>query len=312
MGEMKTYDLAQERKAVASATELWLKSILPTQLLDGSDQDGGFEEGNTGWCDGREAAYIFARLGGALSWIISGDINADAAQVRQAMQRAIRFVVKRQRSDGQLDLGAGYSPNEAGFVIPGIVEAYLRLKEIDPKFAESLRADVEKYVHRAAEAVVAGSAFTANHRWTAASAPLAAAYKLFPDPRYLQKIESYLIDGIDCDQAGLWYEERSPNYNVVANAGIIYLADNLKRPELMDHVVRNFNFTLHTLQPNGEIDTSFSHRQDRAVPGRAGCAIGSCPADRATNRRWAIHNVGSITVAKRGRADVAWIGARAI
>jgi hypothetical protein len=268
------YDLSAERKAVARATERWLRFVLPTQLADGSDQDGGFEEGRTGWCDGREAAFIFARLGGALTWIISGDIDADAVQVRQSMQRAIRFVVNRQRSDGQLDLGAGYSPNEAGFVIPGIVEAYLQLKIVDHKFAGLLREDVEKFVHLAAEAVVSGSAYTANHRWTAAAAPLAAAHKLFPDARYLQKIESYLADGIDCDEAGLWHEERSPNYNMVANAGMIYLADSLNRPQLLDHVVRNLNFTLHALQPNGEIDTSFSHRQDRAAPGQIGAQLG--------------------------------------
>jgi hypothetical protein len=118
-----------------------------------------------------------------------------------------------------------------------------------------------------AEAVLRGSACTANHRWAAACAPLAAVHSLWPDPRYLAKIEDYLSDGIDCNEDGCWFEERSPNYNMVASMGLMIMADYLDRPELLQPLVRGLHFVLHTIQPNGEADTSFSHRQDRGMAG---------------------------------------------
>ncbi len=89
----------------------------------------------------------------------------------------------------------------------------------------------------------------------------------WPDARYQKKIQDYLDDGIDCDADGCWYEERSPNYNAVASTGLLVLADELVRPDLLDFFKRHGEFLLKTLQPNGEADSTFSHRQDRHKPG---------------------------------------------
>lgn len=205
-------------------------------------------------------------------WSSAIDINSD--RLDEAIRRAAQFLVRRQDDSGRIDLAGAYGHNEVGFTLPGLVEGYRRLAALPGNPLADALADVETYLRRGAEAVVGGDAYTANHRWAAACAPLAAVHSLWPDHRYLAKIEDYLADGTDCDENGCWYVERSPNYNMVADHGLLVMAEHLGRPELLEPVLRSFEFILHCLQPNGEIDSTFSHRQDRAAPGRAPCTFG--------------------------------------
>lgn len=267
-----------EHQAAANAMQAWLEKTLPCQKLDDSAADGGFVEGDTDWCDGRNSAFILASLVAARFW--KDRLDVDLGRLDEAIVRAAWFVARRQAPDGQMDLNGFYSPNEAGFTLPALAEAY-RVLEDTGEFRETCSLLAE-YLRRGAEAVLAGSAFTANHRWAAACAPLSAVHRLWPDSRYMEKIQDYLADGIDCDKDGCWYLERSPNYNNVANEGLIIMADNLGDQALLDHVVRNMEFSIRFLQPNGEADTSFSHRQDRAMRDRP-------PGSYIAARRAAIH-----------------------
>ncbi len=256
-------DAAAERRAVVAAWKQWLHQTLPRQVRDGSADDGAFDEHGHGWHDGRHTAYTLARLMAARCWAPA--LEADVPALDAAMRRAMQFLTRRQHPDGRLDLGGGYSPNEAGFPVPALVEGYKRLERLPDASLADFLAELKPYLLRSAEAILNGSAFTANHRWAAACAPLAAVNSLWPDVRYLAKIEGYLADGIDCDPDGCWFEERSPNYNSVANQGILVMADCLNRPELLEIVKRSLNWTLYFMQPDGYVDASFSHRQDRAA-----------------------------------------------
>jgi len=253
-----------ERVEVARAEAAWLEALLPNQCMDGSVNDGAFAYEWPGWYDGRHAAYVLARLMAIRCW--AGEVFCDIAPLDEAIHRATAFICRRQAPDGRLDLCGSYSPNEIGFAMPGLAEGYRRFSKLPGNpFAADL-VNLKEFLLRGAEAVLHGSAYTANHRWTAACAPLAAVHSLWPDSRYLAKIEDYLADGIDCDEDGCWYEERSPIYNMVANLGLMIMADCLGRTELLDPVLRSMRLTLLSIQPNGEIDSSFSHRQDRGAP----------------------------------------------
>jgi hypothetical protein len=261
--------LNAESAAVVAAYRQWLTRTLACQCLDGGVNDGGFDDRGQGWCDGRQAAYYLGSLLAIRSW--DQRIATDRRPLDEAIRRCVRFLAARQHPDGRLDLGAMYSPNEAGFPLPSLVEGYRRLREADDELFAAVGPALQQFILKAAGAVVAGEPYTANHRWAALGAPLAAVYSLWPAQRYLDKIEQYLADGIDCDDQGCWHVERSPNYNMVANHGLIVMADALHRPELLEAVVRNVEFVLKTLQPNGEADSSFSHRQDRGVANFAPC-----------------------------------------
>jgi len=215
-----------------------------------------------GWHNGRNTAYMLSRL--LEAWLYppaTGHSDVDFANVAS---RALAFLERRQLPDGRLDLGGYYSPNEIGFATTGLAFLWKPLERVA---SEDFRERLKGFLQRGGEAVLAGHAYTANHRWTAASAPLAALHALWPDERYIEKIEDYLADGIDVNSEGLWEFERSPNYNMVASLGLLAMADALKRPELLDPVVLNARLLLGFIQPNGECDSSFSHRQDRHAAG---------------------------------------------
>jgi len=270
--------LGLEHRNAVDAVQDWLDKTLPRQRLDGSASDGGFPEGGTDWCDGRNSAFILASLVAARFW--RDRLNVAPARLDEAIVRGAWFIARRQAPDGQMDLNGFYTPNEAGFTLPALAEAYRVLADTG-EFRETC-ALLAEYLQRGAEAVLKGSAFTANHRWAAACAPLSAVHQLWPDARYIEKIHDYLADGIDCDRDGCWYLERSPNYNNVANEGLLIMADNLGDKTLLDHVVRNMEFSIRFLQPNGEADSSFSHRQDRAMRDRP-------PGSYIAARRAAMH-----------------------
>lgn len=259
-----------ERRRVAGGLRQWLAATLPRQCRDGSDNDGAFAEDDSGWHAGRHSAYVLASLIAARIW--ESEISADGARLDEVIRRTLAFVLRRQRPDGRIDLNGMFSANEVGFTMPGLAAGYARLAP-RPEFADVCEG-LRQYLLRGAAAVLEGSAHTANHRWAAACAPLASVHRLWPDARYLARIEDYLADGLDCDEDGCWHIERSPNYSNVANQGLMILAEALDRPALYATIVRNLDFTLHMLQPNGEADSSFSHRQDRAEPGRLPACYG--------------------------------------
>ena len=120
---MPQLSVNEERDTVARVYGEWLRTTgIPQQVRDGSEQDGAFDDANDGFCNGREVAYRLARLIAAACW---GDrIKVDHADLREAIVRATRFIVRRQSPDGRIDLGGAYSPNEAGFPVPGLVAAY--------------------------------------------------------------------------------------------------------------------------------------------------------------------------------------------
>lgn len=268
----------QERRRVADALQQWLDLTLPRQCNLPGDDNGAFADSETGWFDGRHSAYTLASLMAARCW--ERDLQIDIDRLDDSITRAVQFILRRQHPDGRIDLNGGFSPNEVGFTLAGLATGYSRLIHC-PGLVEA-RQGLKEYLLRGAEAVLNGSAHTANHRWAAAGAPLAAVNRLWPDRRYIEKIEDYLSDGIDCDPDGCWYIERSPNYNIVANEGLIIMADQLGRPELLEYVIRNLKFVLHMLHPNGEMDATISHRQDRN-------AVHCLPSSYLVARRVAQH-----------------------
>lgn len=269
----------EERTQVSTTWFAWLPGILSSQCLSqGPDHGGFFQPGQSGWCDGRHAAYTLPRLMAARLWANELKLSqADVSKIDFACIAALDFIRRRQAPDGRLDLGGAYSPNEIGFPLTGMASAWARYRDAGLSPAPGYMADLATLLRKGAEAVLAGSAYTANHRWTAACAPLAAVHSLWPDPRYLARINDYLSDGIDVNADGSWHYERSPNYNGVATMGLLALLDSLPdlAGELLPPLRRHAEFLLHSLQPNQEADSTISHRQDRALPNRPASTYGA-------------------------------------
>lgn len=257
---------SSERARAAVVWRNWLPGVLARQCLEGGANDGAFAQDETGWYCGRHTAYTLAQLMAARLW--AGELAADAGRIDAACIRALAFLGRRQAADGRLDLRGMYTSNEIGFPVTALALAWKRYQsaglEPGPRYLDDLLA----FCVRGGEAVLAGSPLTANHRWAAVCAPLAALHHIRPDARYLERIETLLAQGIDVNADGCWEQERSPNYNNVASQGLLVVADLLGRPSLFKPLVAHGEFALHSLQPDGEMDSSISHRQDRA---EAGC-----------------------------------------
>ena len=130
---------------------------------------------------------------------------------------------------------------------------------------QTTAATREKYaaiMQKATAALVSGGVHTPNHRWEICKA-LAHIHHIWPSRAVVARIDDWLGEGIDQDADGE-YSERSPNYaSEVTNRSLVIVARLARRPALLEHVRRNLDMTLYRLEPNGEVETVQSRRQDQ-------------------------------------------------
>jgi hypothetical protein len=82
------------------------------------------------------------------------------------------------------------------------------------------------------------------------------------DERSRAEAELYLAEGIDCTEHGEYTERSAGIYNVVNNRSLMIVAEELDRPELLDHVARNLEMVMKYVEPDGSVFTLNSRRQD--------------------------------------------------
>ncbi|MFI7061764.1 hypothetical protein ACIBL3_12330 [Kribbella sp. NPDC050124] len=168
----------------------------------------------------------------------------------------------RQHEDGLYDVGNLHSPPDSSFAIQDVCMVYGLLAEDDQAATKPHRAILEQVLRKAGPAIAAGGVHTPNHRWEVAAA-LARTHHLFPDRRYAARIDDWLDEGIDATPDGI-YSERSSTYaSEVTNHCLLGIAWTRNKPELLEYVRRNLEATLYFIEPNGEVDTIASRRQDQ-------------------------------------------------
>ncbi|MEV5962990.1 hypothetical protein AB0L70_14575 [Kribbella sp. NPDC051952] len=176
------------------------------------------------------------------------------------LQWLVEQLAARQHDDGLYDVGNLHSPPDSAFAIQDVCMLYALL-DGQPN-TEAQRAILAKVIKKAGPALAAGGVHTPNHRWEV-SAALARAHHLFPDRRYAARIDDWLDEGIDATQDGI-YSERSSTYAAeVTNPCLLTIAWLRNKPDLLDDVRRNLDATLYLLEPNDEVDTTASRRQDQ-------------------------------------------------
>ncbi|NUR94310.1 MAG: hypothetical protein HOV67_03520 [Kribbellaceae bacterium] len=168
----------------------------------------------------------------------------------------------RQHDDGLYDVGNLHSPPDSAFAIQDVCLLYALLDADGGPETAGLRTTLAAVIKKAGPALASGGVHTPNHRWEV-SAALARANHLFPDRRYVARIEDWLDEGIDATPDGI-YSERSSTYAAeVTNPCLLTIAWLRAKPALLDYVRRNLDVTLYLLEPNGEVDTTASRRQDQ-------------------------------------------------
>ena len=259
-----------DRDAVASALitshDEKLKHLLDSQVTDAQGR----------WCGGIPDSYGIHHCGSAAGLLRDAAAAYFHPQSRlhaskellERMKLAAGFLTRSQNDDGNIDLLSTNfnSPPDTGFVVHSVAAAAKLAEMNHDKAVLSLLDD---FLHRAGQGLAKGGIHTPNHRWVVCAA-LAQINDLFPDRRYVERIDQWLAEGIDIDEEGQFTERSTAGYNTVVDSALVVTAHKLERPELLEPVRKNLDAMAYLLHPNGEVVTEISSRQDLNTRGTMG------------------------------------------
>jgi hypothetical protein len=182
--------------------------------------------------------------------------------VTERLNQFIDILLKEQYEDGTLDAGGNrQSPPDTAFILEYICPAAAILNADKKTDTAALKDKLKKFILNAGKAMVTGGVHTPNHRWVVCAA-LASINDLYPDPAYVKRIDEWLAEGIDCNEDG-HYSERSGIYSAVIDKALITVGRLLNRPKLLDIVSKNLTTYFYHTEPNGDLITLDSRRQDQ-------------------------------------------------
>ena len=184
----------------------------PKQVNDKSSKSYG------GMLDGDEIPSP-QNTGGYISKWVCAMSSPESAFYRSTnllkkVEIAVQFLLKVQHADGTIDLLSTnlHSPPDTAFSVEKLAPAYSLLKASQTKGAETVLSALKTYLQRAGEALIVGGIHTPNHRWVV-SAALTKLNDLFPDKRYINRAEEWLLEHIDLDDDGQYTEKSTGGIN---------------------------------------------------------------------------------------------------
>jgi hypothetical protein len=175
----------------------------------------------------------------------------------------IQFLSDSQTDDGTVNIGNLESPPDTAFLMEIVsAAAHILLKDGSNEL-NVINPELKKIMLKAGDALTTGGVHTPNHRWVICAA-LARMNALYPNKKYVTRIEEWLGEGIYMDKDG-HYPERSGIYSGVENNSLITIARLLNKPSLLEYVRKNLGMTYYYMEPNGDLVTTDSRRQDQYI-----------------------------------------------
>lgn len=182
----------------------------------------------------------------------------------EPLRLAVAFMLQAQHADGTVDYYATNfaSPPDLAFILENMCPACALLRATPVPGLDAVAADLGRFIVRGADGLVTGGVHTPNHRWVVCAA-LASAHALFPNPKYVARVDQWLAETIDLDPDGQYTEKSTTVYSPIVDRALLTVARHLGRKELLEPVRRNLEMTLFYVHPDGEVVTEASRRQDR-------------------------------------------------
>ncbi len=188
--------------------------------------------------------------------------------LRKRLKLAADHIARVQTPDGNFDLLVTNfnSPPDTAFIMRNVGTAAYLAREHDD---QELFGWMEPAMQKGAEGLRVGGIHTPNHRWVACAA-LAQLQEVLGRPELVERIDQWLIEGVDIDEDGQYSEQSTTVYNAHVDHCLVTVAHKLGRPELLEPVRRNLETMLHLMHPGYEVVTEISRRQDRNTVGNMG------------------------------------------
>ena len=246
--------------------DVGIESLMTYQITDAKSLDlGGIKDGYDILNPHSTAAII---QWGACSVFSPDSKFYQSPELLDKILLATKYLLKTQHKDGTIDLLSTnfHSTPDTGFIVKRLTMAYSLLEKSKASGVETVLIPLKKFLINCGEALIVGGIHTPNHRWVV-SAALTKLNELWPDTRYVERVNQWLGEHIDIDADGQYNEKSTFIYSSLTDRLLITIATGLDKPELLQSVRKNLNMTLYYIHPNGEIVTDASGRQDKATIG---------------------------------------------
>ncbi len=250
-------------EAALARSDAAVRSQLRAQVTDAASPHRGSVPDGTGLHSAGSASAVAEIM--AAAFVHPRSAFRGDPVVLDRIRLAAGFLERVQSPQGHIDLLTTNfnSPPDTGFVVDNVATAAaVGAAHGAPEITRLL----QPFLVKAAAGMAVGGIHTPNHRWVV-SAALAQVHALFPDARYLRRIDQWLAEGIDIDADGQFIERSTLTYNVICDRAFVVLAHKLGRPALLDPVRRNLRALTYLIHGDGEVVTEISRRQDQYTRG---------------------------------------------
>jgi hypothetical protein len=201
-------------------------------------------------------------------WSCKESVYFNQSNLIPEIEEALASLLKMQHSDGTIDLLSTnfHSTPDTAFVLENIIPAYRFISAYNQSAIFKIQHLLKQFIIQAGEALTVGGIHTPNHRWVVC-ASLTRINELFPNEKYIKRINQWLAEHIDLDPDGQYTEKSTNGYSPIVNRSLITMSDGLNKPELLEAVKKNLIMTFYYVHPNGEVVTEASNRQDKGTIG---------------------------------------------